>query len=69
MQDSQRKRLSSALGEDALCAAINNNNRAYAASIEFQEHMEEVLQPQLQVRAPSSLGHHAPDVTAALILS
>ena len=48
-QDSQRKRLSSALGEDVLCAAINNNGSAYTASIEFQEHMEEVLQPQLQV--------------------
>ena len=48
-QESQRKRLSSALSEDVLCAAVNNNNRAYTASIEFQEHMEEVLQPQLQV--------------------
>ena len=41
--------MSSSLGEDVLCAAINNNNRAYGASIDFQEHMEEVLQPQLQV--------------------
>ena len=33
-----------------LCAAINNNNRAYTASIEFQDHMEEVLQEALQAR-------------------
>jgi hypothetical protein len=43
VQEAQQRALGRKLSDEVLCALINNNMRCYTESMEFAEHLEDVL--------------------------
>ncbi len=55
MQEAQRAALARDLGVDLLCALVNNNSRCYDESLDFADHMGQILPVGQGVRAAASV--------------
>ena len=51
-QEAQRAALARDLGVDLLCALVNNNSRCYDESLDFADHMGQILPVGQGVRSP-----------------
>ena len=55
VQEAQRAALGRDLGVDLLCALVNNNSRCYDESLDFADHMEQILPVGQGVRKPKAI--------------
>ena len=56
LQEAQRVALARDLGVDLLCALVNNNSRCYDESLDFADHMGQILPVGQGVRAATFAG-------------